>query len=117
MPADRTLSEQAARCVQIMSTRTICCVRWGDGTVERGVPGVSLHALEHLGSHDFFPNDFVVEEEGDPELDIMPQASTKPERVGVVLTSNVAHRTCNVHWLAGEETEVATFYDHITLSL
>jgi len=114
MTPDDSLREQASKCVQIMSTKTVCDVRWGDGNIERGVPGVDLHALEHLGNHDFFPEDFVVEEEDvADEMDILPAAAApgKPEKLGVVLTSNFAERTCKVHWFGTEEEEEVAVYE------
>ena len=80
MTPDESLREQAAKCVQIMSTRTVCDVRWGDGTIERGIPGIALHALEHLGNHDFFPEDFVVEEEDADERWISCRNRMQPSR-------------------------------------
>ena len=44
------------------------------------------------------------EEDGDIELDILPEAS-QPERLGVVVSADFTQRTCGVHWLGTDERE------------
>jgi len=96
MQPEPALLQQVSNCVQIMQTRTLVGVRWADGTTTTNIEAKTLRDLLHLGSHDFFPQDLVVEDNDD-------ESSNVPLREGTVLSSDMQQRTCMVQWKLGEE--------------
>ncbi|KAL2611996.1 hypothetical protein R1flu_023688 [Riccia fluitans] len=84
----------------IVSTRTSVDVLWQDGTVSRGLEALSLIPVDHLGDHDFWPQQYVLERGTDGE-----GFDTEPRRVGVVKTVDAKERTAVVRWLKGQRPE------------
>ncbi|XP_064478867.1 (E3-independent) E2 ubiquitin-conjugating enzyme UBE2O-like isoform X1 [Ornithodoros turicata] len=52
--------------VEALSTDTVVEVVWQDGTVEENIPSSELYPIHHLDGHEFFPGDFVVENQDNP---------------------------------------------------
>lgn len=68
------LRDDCSKCVEIISTCTTVEVTWQDGTVESNVRTIDLVPVKHMGAHDFFPEEYVVEKMDDDPLDAPPQA-------------------------------------------
>lgn len=80
----------------IVGTKTKVDVVWQDGTREKGVDTCSLFPVDHLGDHDFWPEQHVMERGSD--LDgFEPEIS---RRAGIVETVDSKQRTARVRWLA-----------------
>ena len=47
-------------CAQVIRTETRCSVRWSSSEDSPEVASLQLVPRQHLGEHDFLPNDFVV---------------------------------------------------------
>jgi len=68
------LRDDCSKCVEIIGTCTTVEVTWQDGTVESNVRTIDLVPVKHMGAHDFFPEEYVVEKMDDDPLDAPPQA-------------------------------------------
>ena len=68
------LRDDCSKCVEIIGTCTTVEVTWQDGTVESNVRTIDLVPVKHMGAHDFFPEEYVVEKMDDDTLDAPPQA-------------------------------------------
>lgn len=78
----------------IVNTRTRVDILWQDGTKSTQVNSCSLVPVEHLGDHDFWPEQYVLEQgpDGD-ELD------NEVRRVGILRSVDAKQRTAVVRWL------------------
>lgn len=80
----------------IVGTKTKVDVLWQDGTRARGVDACTLFPVDHLGDHDFWPEQHVMERgsgfEGS-DLEIS-------KRVGIVKSVDSKQRTARVRWLS-----------------
>ena len=63
------LRDDCAKCVEIICTSTSVEVTWQDGSIEPGVCTIDLVPVKHMGAHDFFPEEYVVEKLDDGPLD------------------------------------------------
>ncbi|CAM6099354.1 unnamed protein product [Calypogeia fissa] len=80
--------------VLVVNTRTTVDVLWQDGRTSQGEDACSLIPVDHLGDHDFWPEQYVMERGADGEgLDDVPR------RVGVVKAVDAKQRTASVRWL------------------
>ncbi|BBN16839.1 hypothetical protein Mp_7g09720 [Marchantia polymorpha subsp. ruderalis] len=80
--------------VLVVNTRTTVDIVWQDGTVSQGLDACSLIPVDHLGDHDFWPEQYVMERGADGEgLDV------DPRRVGIVKSVDAKQRTATVRWL------------------
>lgn len=80
----------------VTRTRTWADVRWQDGTVSQKMPTNHLVPVVRIGEHDFWPEDYVVEQEleGDAE-----EQASQHRRMGVVESVDFSARTARVKWL------------------
>ncbi|KAJ7538473.1 hypothetical protein O6H91_11G049400 [Diphasiastrum complanatum] len=78
----------------IVNTKTTVDVTWQDGTRSRNVPACSLIPVDHLGDHDFWPDQYVLERGSDGE-----GIDTQVRRVGIVKSVDSKQRIAKVTWL------------------
>eukprot|EP00250_Pteridium_aquilinum_P005995 c15992_g1_i1 orf=385-3885(-) len=80
----------------IVGTKTKVDVLWQDGTSEKGVDTCSLFPVDHLGDHDFWPEQHVMERGSDIEgFD-----SEVSKRAGIIKNVDAKQRTARVRWLS-----------------
>ncbi len=69
-PRKGDFRDDIAKCVEIISTSTRVDVIWQDGCVEAGVPTIQLVPVKHMGAHDFFPEEYVLDKIDDEPVDL-----------------------------------------------
>ncbi len=79
-------------CAQVIRTETRCSVRWSSSEDSPEVASLQLVPRQHLGEHDFLPNDFVV------------KRLEESSEVGVIRVVDAKERTCSVKFGDTEET-------------
>lgn len=67
------IRDDSGKCVEIVRTSTTVEVTWQDGSVEGGVPTVELVPVKHMGAHDFFPQEYVVDKLDEEPVEAMPR--------------------------------------------
>jgi hypothetical protein len=92
--------------VQVVGTHTLVDVQWQDGSVVRGIPAKTLIPVTHLGDHDFWPEEYVLERLEDraatPRIGLVrPSVSSPPWVCPPLLT---ADRTLRV-WHVGRQEQ------------
>ena len=119
-PTDDKAPLPRGACAQVVRTETRCAVRWsvaaadgaaaaagvGGGDAAAVVSSLDLVPRQHLGEHDFLPNDFVikrVDEKSDDDDDEPP--AEDDGAVGVVRSVDARQRTCVVRWLGDGEAD------------
>lgn len=80
----------------IVGTKTKVDVVWQDGTREKGVDTCSLFPVDHVGDHDFWPEQHVMERGSD--LDVFESEISR--RAGIVKNVDSKQRTARVRWLS-----------------
>ncbi|MCO5586184.1 hypothetical protein L7F22_040123 [Adiantum nelumboides] len=103
----------------IVGTKTRVDVLWQDGTRERDVDTCTLFPVDHVGDHDFWPEQHVMERGSD--LDGFD--SEVGRRAGIVKSVDSKQRTARVRWLSAtthpqkcpsfEKEEVVSAYELI----
>ncbi|KAI5067889.1 hypothetical protein GOP47_0016234 [Adiantum capillus-veneris] len=103
----------------IVGTKTRVDVLWQDGTRETGVDTCSLFPVDHVGDHDFWPEQHVMERGSD--LDGLDYEVGR--RAGIVKSVDSKQRTARVRWLlpmthpqkwpSFEKEEVVSVYELI----
>lgn len=95
------------RALLIVGTKTKVDVVWQDGTREQGVDACTLFPVDHLGDHDFWPEQHVMERSSDFE-----GSDSEIKRVGIVKSVDSHQRTAKVRWLRPvERPEEAHHFD------
>ncbi|BES98249.1 Ubiquitin-conjugating enzyme [Nesidiocoris tenuis] len=74
--------------VETVSTSSTADVVWQDGSVQEGIPSTELYPIHHLDDQEFFPGDFVIENNEDACMRVY----------GVVQSVDHAGRTAAVKW-------------------
>ena len=64
------IKDDVDKCVEILSTCSSVEVAWQDGTVESGVKTIDLVPVKHMGAHDFYPDEYVLEKMDDDPMDL-----------------------------------------------
>ncbi|EZA56492.1 hypothetical protein DMN91_010027 [Ooceraea biroi] len=72
--------------VETLSTNTKANVVWQDGSVEFGIPSTQLYPIHHLDDKEFFPGDFVVDQNEESRM------------YGVVQSVDHQGRTAKIKW-------------------
>lgn len=103
----------------IVGTKTKVDVLWQDGTREKEVDTCTLFPVDHVGDHDFWPEQHVMERGSD--LDGFDSEVGK--RAGIVKSVDAKQRTARVRWLSTtihpqkwpsfEKEEVVSVYELI----
>ncbi len=88
----------AERSALVVSTRTVLDVLWQDATRSNNVSACSLIPVDHLGDHDFWPEQYVLERGADGE-----GLENEVRRAGVVKSVDAKQRTAVVRWLKAVE--------------
>ncbi|CAM6019153.1 unnamed protein product [Sphagnum balticum] len=88
----------AEKSALVVSTRTVLDVLWQDATRSNNVSACSLIPVDHLGDHDFWPEQYVLERGADGE-----GMENEVRRAGVVKSVDAKQRTAVVRWLKAVE--------------
>ncbi|XP_011503542.1 PREDICTED: E2/E3 hybrid ubiquitin-protein ligase UBE2O [Ceratosolen solmsi marchali] len=72
--------------VETLSTNTKANVVWQDGSVEFGIPSIQLYPIHHLDDKEFFPGDFVIDQNEESRM------------YGVVQSVDHQGRTATIKW-------------------
>ncbi len=88
----------AEKSALVVSTRTVLDVLWQDATRSNNVNTCSLIPVDHLGDHDFWPEQYVLERGADGE-----GMENEVRRAGVVKSVDAKKHTAVVRWLKAIE--------------
>ncbi|KAG0614322.1 hypothetical protein M758_6G168100 [Ceratodon purpureus] len=98
----------------VVNTRTCVDILWQDGTRSSKVNSCSLVPVEHLGDHDFWPEQYVLEQ--GPDGDDM---DNEVRRIGILKSVDAKQRTAVVRWLkpVSRPEELREFGEEETVSV
>ncbi|KAH7283755.1 hypothetical protein KP509_34G022600 [Ceratopteris richardii] len=80
----------------VVGTKTRVDVLWQDGTRERNVDTCTLFPVDHVGDHDFWPEQHVMERGSEQD----EHDSEISKRSGIVRSVDSKQRTARVRWLS-----------------
>lgn len=83
--------------LQVVRTRSRVDVVWQDGTVDRDIDSCDLIHVPHVGDHDFWPEEYVVERS--QEVGVEENDGGQKRKLGLVRSVNAKQRTAVVQWL------------------
>eukprot|EP00249_Psilotum_nudum_P022620 c28586_g2_i1 orf=186-2339(+) len=86
--------EVIERALLVVNTKTKVDVVWQDGTLNCGLDAPTLFPVDHLGDHDFWPEQHVIERGSELE-----GFESETRRVGIVKSVDSKQRIAKVRWL------------------
>jgi ubiquitin-conjugating enzyme E2 O len=100
--------------VEIVATNTRVCVVWQNGTIEEDIPSIFLYPVHYIDEHDFYPGDFVVENNDNLEFFNygVVQKSDFLSRIATVKWFKVPHDSETAQFVAQQDVSVYDIKDH-----
>ncbi|XP_024394860.1 probable ubiquitin-conjugating enzyme E2 23 isoform X2 [Physcomitrium patens] len=98
----------------VVNTRTSVDILWQDGSKSSKVDSCSLVPIEHVGDHDFWPEQYVLEQGPDGD-----DLDNEVRRVGILKSVDAKQRTAVVRWLkpVARPEELREFGEEETVSV